>query len=135
MSQDLNSTYLKFVHSVMSQQSKDTTEFLKSIDTLSNENVNVPMLITSAIGLSGEVGEFSDIVKKLIFQGKPMTDDIRAKMTSELSDICWYLAAGCMALGTDMDTLLKTNMDKLMSRYPNGKFSVEHSEKRKATDY
>ena len=111
----------------MSTDSKDVEAFKKRLDTI--DGINVPMALTAAVGLSGEVGEFNDIIKKVVFMGKPVTPELHAKMESELSDICWYLAAACMSIGTDLNTVIAKNMEKLKARYPDG-FSVERSENR-----
>ena len=92
--------------------------------------MDVPRLSTASIGLSGEIGEFNDIVKKIFFQGKEYDDENKDKLESELGDIMWYWAQACMALKLDPYTVLEKNIKKLESRYPGGKFSVEKSEKR-----
>lgn len=124
---NLNAEYLKFVLDLMSADSRDLEAFKKRLDTV--EGINVPMALTAAIGLSGEVGEFNDIIKKVVFMGKPVTPELQAKLESELSDVCWYLGAACLAIGTDLNTVIAKNMEKLKARYPGG-FSVERSENR-----
>ena len=125
---NINAEYLKFVLGVMSNQSKDLDAFIKNLSSI-NQQINVPMALTAAVGLSGEVGEFNDLIKKIVFMGKPVTPEIREKLISELSDVCWYLAAACMAVDTDLNTVIARNMEKLAARYPNG-FSTERSENR-----
>lgn len=126
---DLNK-YSSFVLEVMSEQSKDKVSFDESIEKLNEKNINVPMLITSYTGLSGEVGEYSDLIKKVLFQGKEFTEETREQLKSELSDICWYLSAGCSSLGLSLDEIFEHNVNKLMKRYPGGKFDPYYSENR-----
>jgi len=90
--------------------------------------------MTSAIGLSSETGEFNEIVKKIIFQGKPLTEDNVFHMKRELGDILWYWINACRALDLDPNSVLKENIDKLSARYPDLQFDVEKSENRKAND-
>jgi len=94
----------------------------------------VPRLLTAALGLSAESGEFTEIVKKLVFQGKPLSDETRIHMIKELGDVMWYWTQGCMALGVDPNEVINTNKEKLMARYPAGEFEVAKSENRKEGD-
>ena len=59
--------------------------------------------LTAALGLTAESGEFTEVVKKIIFQGKPYNEENVFHMKRELGDICWYLAQACMALDTTFD--------------------------------
>ena len=90
--------------------------------------------MTAAVGISAEGGEFMEIVKKIIFQGKPYNEDNIRHMKIELGDVMWYLAQACMALDTDFDELMAMNVEKLGARYPEGAFDVHYSENRKAGD-
>jgi hypothetical protein len=90
--------------------------------------------MTSAIGLSSETGEFNEIVKKIIFQGKSLTSDNIFHMKRELGDILWYWINACRALDLDPNEVMKENIEKLKSRYPDLKFDVEKSENRKEGD-
>jgi NTP pyrophosphatase (non-canonical NTP hydrolase) len=90
-------------------------------------------LITAALGLSAEAGEFGDLVKKCLFQGKELNKENKELMVKELGDVMWYLAQGCMALGVTIDEVLWANIDKLEKRYPNG-FEVARSENRSQKD-
>lgn len=126
--------YQDFVSSVMSEASSNTDAFVSRIVELGQQGFSPAAALTAAIGLPGEAGEFSDLVKKVVFQGKPYTAELRDKMESELADIMWYVAAGCIAMGTDIDSLIARNSEKLKARYPDG-FSVEKSENRKSNDY
>jgi NTP pyrophosphatase (non-canonical NTP hydrolase) len=90
--------------------------------------------MTSAIGLSSETGEFNEIVKKIIFQGKPLTDDNIFHMKRELGDILWYWVNACRALGLDPQDVMNENIKKLSDRYPDGHFDKFFSENRKKGD-
>jgi NTP pyrophosphatase (non-canonical NTP hydrolase) len=143
MSVDLNK-YSEFVEAVTSRPSNYLTDFINRLDQLSDNRddsieeygpkVNMPLLITGSLGLSSECGEFNEIVKKVIFQGKPLTKDNLFHMERELGDIMWYWINACRALGLDPNTVIKGNVDKLMSRYPSGVFDVMQSENRKEND-
>jgi NTP pyrophosphatase (non-canonical NTP hydrolase) len=90
--------------------------------------------MTASIGLASEGGEFSEIVKKMVFQGKPYNEDNRFHMKRELGDIMWYWVNACRALGYDPNDVIAENVKKLESRYPGGKFDVYHSENRMEND-
>lgn len=127
--------YQNFVQAVTSKESNDFSCFLTRIQNLEDsKQAQIPLLMTSAIGLSSETGEFNEIVKKIIFQGKPLTADNIFHMKRELGDILWYWINACRALDLDPNDVLKENMDKLASRYPGNKFDVEKSENRKQGD-
>ena len=97
-------------------------------------NCNVPQLLTAALGLTAESGEFTEVVKKIILQGKPYNEENVFHMKRELGDICWYIAQACMALDTSFDEIIEMNVDKLKARYPGGEFDVHYSENRKEGD-
>ena len=124
--------YSEFVDKVTSEESKDKQAFQQRLDSLSANDV--PRLLTAALGLSAESGEFTEIVKKLVFQGKPLSDETRTHMIKELGDVMWYWTQGCMALGVDPNEVINTNKEKLMARYPDGEFEVAKSENRKEGD-
>ena len=98
------------------------------------DDCNLSQLLTAALGLTAESGEFSEVVKKIILQGKPYNEDNVFHMKRELGDICWYIAQACMALDTTFDEIIEMNVDKLKKRYPGGEFNVHQSENRKAGD-
>ncbi len=122
--------YQRFVEYTTSRESKGISEFIDRIVTI---DANVPLLLTASVGLASESGEFSEIVKKVIFQGKELNVDVRYHMLRELGDICWYLANAANALGADLEEIVKMNVAKLESRYPNG-FEVSRSENRAKGD-
>ena len=95
---------------------------------------NVTQLMTAALGLTAESGEFTEVVKKIFLQGKPYNEENVFHMKRELGDICWYLAQACMALDTTFDEVIEMNVDKLQARYPGGSFDVHKSENRKEGD-
>ena len=127
--------YLDFVHDVTSTESLDYAALLTRMNKLELEDdCNLPQLLTAALGLTAESGEFSEVVKKIILQGKPYNEDNVFHMKRELGDICWYLAQACMALDTTFDEVIEMNVDKLKARYPGGEFDVHKSENRKDGD-
>lgn len=136
---DLNK-YKDFVATVTSAQSNDVKSFVNSIHELERQaavaglQLNVPLLLTASIGLSSEGGEFNEIVKKMLFQGKPFTEENRFHMMRELGDIAWYWVNACRALGYDPNEVIAENVRKLESRYPGGHFDPYHSENRKEND-
>jgi len=88
------------------------------------ENGPAELLVNAALGLCGEAGEFADLVKKHRHQGHPLD---RERLSRELGDIAWYLAAGCLALDLDLSAVLRANLAKLEARYPGGTFSTAAS--------
>lgn len=132
---DLNK-YQEFVEAVTSKESNDTNEFVNrfvGLD-LDHHNVNVSLLLTGAVGLCAESGEFIEIVKKMLFQGKPLNDENVFHMKRELGDVMWYWINACRALNLDPNDVIAENVRKLEARYPGGKFDVYQSENRKAGD-
>lgn len=127
--------YADFVLTVASPESKDFTSFVDHIDRLDQDtNVNIPLLLTAAIGLGSEGGEFQEIVKKVLFQGKPLNEENIFHMKRELGDIIWYWTNACNALGIEPDDVIAENVKKLEARYPGGVFDPHYSENRKAGD-
>ena len=126
--------YLNFVDGVTSDPSKDFKSFIESLNNLDREGSNINRLATSAVGISAEGGEFMEIVKKMVFQGKPWNADNREHLIIELGDVLWYVAQACMALEVSFDDVVATNVEKLKKRYPGGEFDVYHSENRSIDD-
>ena len=127
--------YLDFVAGVTSKPSSDLPELLTRITALDvSDDADVPRLLTAALGLTAESGEFTEIVKKIILQGKPYNNENVYHMKRELGDICWYIAQACMALDTTFDEIIEMNVRKLEARYPGGEFDVHKSENRKDGD-
>ena len=127
--------YLDFVHDVTSAESLDYAALLTRMNKLELEDdCNLSQLLTAALGLGAESGEFTEVVKKIILQGKPYNEDNVFHMKRELGDICWYIAQACMALDTSFDEIIEMNVDKLKARYPGGEFDVHKSENRAEGD-
>ena len=126
--------YIEFVYGVTSAPSTDYVALAQRLNQLEAENADVCKLLTAALGLTAESGEFTEVVKKIVFQGKPYNEENIFHMKRELGDICWYLAQSFMALDTDFNEILAMNVEKLQSRYPGGTFDVHKSENRKDGD-
>jgi len=127
--------YVEFVRQTTSQPSLDYPTLAARLSELEvRDDCNVPQLLTAALGLTAESGEFTEVVKKIILQGKPYNEDNVFHMKRELGDICWYIAQACMALDTSFDEIIEMNVDKLKARYPGGEFDVHHSENRAEGD-
>lgn len=127
--------YIQFVDGTTSFPTKDTTEFVRRIEKIQNEqNPQISRLLTGAVGVSCEGGEILEIVKKICFQGKELTPENREHLIVEMGDVMWYIAQLCMALNTTLDEVVIRNTTKLAARYPDGEFSVYHSENRREGD-
>ena len=126
--------YSHFVDAVTSDCSKDFVSLADRLGELDREGANIERLTTSGVGLAAESGEFLEIVKKMVFQGKPWSDSNREHLIIELGDVMWYVAQACMALDISFDDVVRGNVKKLEKRYPGGSFDVEKSENRKAGD-
>jgi len=133
MDKDFLLDYTRFVDEVTSDASKDAQALSDSLDVIDNFGVSPERVLTAAIGISAEGGEFAEIVKKCIFQGKPMDDDAQYHMKRELGDIMWYIAQACIALSISLEDVLDTNIQKLEARYPDG-FEAFRSENREEGD-
>lgn len=135
MTQQITTTeYADFVDKVTSKPSSDFDAMVDRLTELRDNGANVPRLMTSAYGLSAEAGEFTEIIKKIVWQGKNYSEDNIRHMRIELSDVAFYLQLACSALDTTIDEVLQMNFDKLSARYPEGTFTVSRSENRKEGD-
>jgi len=134
---DLNK-YKDFVEAVTSRPSNDLTDFINRLDNLDGNDggpdINVPLLITACMGLAAEAGEFIEVPKKIIFQGKPLDEENVFHMKRELGDVMWYWINACRALNLDPNDVIDENVRKLESRYPGGSFDAHYSENRKQGD-
>jgi NTP pyrophosphatase (non-canonical NTP hydrolase) len=131
---DLNK-YKEFVEKVTSLQSNETGGLTAQLEKLEKDSgVNMALLLTGSIGIASEGGEFAEIVKKCIFQGKPLDDETIFHAKRELGDIMWYWINSCRALDLDPNAVIEENVHKLKSRYPGGEFDVHYSENRKEGD-
>lgn len=126
--------YIRFVDEVTSDESKDPQAFSDALDII-DETSGLPpeRLITAALGISAEGGEFAEIIKKAVFQGKPLDDDAQYHMKRELGDVMWYIAQACIALDCSLEDIIYMNIEKLESRYPDG-FDSFRSNNRKEGD-
>lgn len=130
---DLNK-YSGFVDGVTSLPSKDFDAFMARVLQLKDAGADVPRLLTAGIGLASEGGEFDEIVKKMLFQGKEYSAENIFHLKRELGDIIWYWVNACTALGLDPNDVIAENVTKLESRYPGGEFDAWYSENRKDGD-
>lgn len=131
---DLNK-YKDFVQEVTSKESNSTMILNQHIiDLEKSSDVNIALLLTGAIGIASEGGEYAEIVKKCVFQGKPLDDETKFHIKRELGDIIWYWINSCRALGLDPNEVVAENVNKLKARYPGGEFDVYYSENRKEGD-
>ena len=128
------SKYAIFVDGVTSHPSKDYQCFIESISSLNAKGANIERLLTAAVGISAEGGEFMEIVKKMVFQGKPYNDDNREHLIIELGDVMWYVMQACAALDVSIEDVVAGNVEKLKKRYPGGEFDVYKSENRALDD-
>ena len=142
MNIDLN-RYKDFVEAVTSRPSNNLTDFTNRLDRLDGNlledgthgpDINVPLLITACLGLAAEAGEFIEVPKKIIFQGKPLTEAELFHMKRELGDVMWYWVNACRALNLNPNDVIDENVRKLESRYPGGSFDAHYSENRKDGD-
>lgn len=130
---DLNK-YSQFVEAVTSNESNSTQAMIDRLNQIEESGINAALLTTAAVGLAAESGEFVEVVKKIIFQGKPASDDNRFHMYRELGDIFWYWVNACRALNVDPNDVIQENINKLSSRYPGGSFDANYSENRQHGD-
>ena len=143
MTIDLNK-YKDFVEAVTSKPSNDLTSCMNRLDEIDGNwnfeeqqhgpDINVPLLLTAALGLAAETREFCEIPKKIYFQGKPLNEDNLFHMKRELGDIMWYWINACRALNLDPNDVIAENVNKLKARYPGGEFDVHYSENRREGD-
>jgi len=128
------SRYEHFVDAVTSDASKDFVALADRLVELDGKGANIERLLTAGVGINAEGGEFLEIIKKMVFQGKPWTDDNREHLIIELGDLLWYVAQATQALGVSFEEVIETNVKKLEKRYPEGTFDVYFSENRAADD-
>ena len=129
--------YVNFVDEVTSDQSKYFGDMVEALQILQEQGVEVSRLLTAGIGMSGEIGEFNEIIKKILFQGKEIDENTAKHLRKELGDVMWYVAQACIALDTDIEEVIDINVAKLKDRYPlwdTGGFDAFHSNNRKDGD-
>ena len=133
MTIDLNK-YVEFVDTTTSKPSKEFSEFADRLNDLKIQGFPTERLLTAAVGMSAEAGEFTEIIKKIIFQGKPVNQENLFHLKRELGDIMWYVSQACLGLDISLEEVIQMNFEKLNARYPEGAFSIERSENRKEGD-
>ena len=126
--------YEEFVSAVTSEASTNFVDFADRIGELDREGANIERLLTAGVGINAEGGEFLEIIKKMVFQGKPWNEDNRDHLIIELGDLLWYVAQATMALNVSFDEVIETNIKKLEKRYPSGAFDIYKSENRRVGD-
>ena len=126
--------YEEFVSAVTSDASTNFVDFADRIGELDRQGANIERLLTAGVGINAEGGEFLEIIKKMVFQGKPWNEDNREHLILELGDTMWYVAQAIKALDTTFDDVIATNVKKLEKRYPGGSFDPFFSENRKVGD-
>ena len=126
--------YSHFVDTVTSDSSKNFVDLADRLGELDRQGANIERLTTAGVGLAAESGEFLEIVKKMVFQGKPWNDDNREHLIIELGDVMWYVMQACAALDVSLEDVVAGNVEKLKKRYPGGDFDVHYSENRASDD-
>ena len=126
--------YETFVDAVTSDASKDFVNLADRMVELDREGANIERLLTAGVGINAEGGEFLEIIKKMVFQGKPWNDANNHHLVTELGDFMWYISQACIALEISMEDVIATNVKKLEKRYPGGSFDVFYSENRQEGD-
>lgn len=133
MSIDFNK-YVEFVDTTTSKPSKNYSDFTARLFELEKEEFPVERMLTAAVGMSAEAGEFTEVVKKIVFQGKPVTEENLFHLKRELGDLVWYMTQACIALNVTFEEVIQMNFEKLTARYPEGTFNIQRSENRKEGD-
>lgn len=84
--------------------------------TINNDLTKVGQEKHALHGLVGEMGELHSLYQK-VYQGHEF-DEHHAM--SEVSDMLWFIAEYCTAMGWNLDDVMQYNIDKLIARYPDG---------------
>ena len=134
MQQNLLEEYTDFVDQVTSEASKSSDKMRERINYLNSKDIEMSRLLTAGIGLSGEVGEFNEIIKKIMFQGKTFDVVAHEHMRRELGDIMWYVVQACLALKVDLVDIINGNKEKLSKRYPLNQFEGKYDANRNTGD-
>ena len=134
MNQNFLEEYTDFVDKVTSEPSKSTDKMRERIDYLNSRDIEMSRLLTAGIGLSGEVGEFNEIIKKIMFQEKTFDNAAHEHMKRELGDIIWYVAQACLALKVDLEHIINANKEKLAKRFPQQRFNEKFDANRDTGD-
>jgi len=134
LSKDKLKNYQNFVDQVTSKYSKNSKDLIERLKYVDDNNIAVSRILTAGVGLSGEIGEFNEILKKIIFQEKPITDETVTHLKKELGDIMWYIAQASIALDTDIEELIDINEKKLRSRFDGDSFDPKKSQNKQPDD-
>ena len=134
MQQNLLDEYTAFVDKVTSEASKSSDKMRERINYLNSKDIEMSRLLTAGIGLSGEVGEFNEIIKKIMFQEKTFDVVAHEHMRRELGDIMWYVAQACLALKVDLVDIISGNKEKLSKRFPQKQFDEKFDANRNIGD-
>ena len=134
MHQNLLEEYTDFVDKVTSEASKSSDKMRERIDYLNSRDIEMSRLLTAGIGLSGEVGEFNEIIKKIMFQEKSLDDVAHEHMKKELGDVMWYVVQACLALKVDLVDVINANKEKLSKRFPQKQFNEYQNANRNLGD-
>jgi NTP pyrophosphatase (non-canonical NTP hydrolase) len=134
MHQNLLEEYTDFVDKVTSEASKSSDKMRERIDYLNSRDIEMSRLLTAGIGLSGEVGEFNEIIKKIMFQEKSLDDVAHEHMKKELGDVMWYVVQACLALKVDLVDVINSNKEKLSKRFPQKQFNANQNANRNLGD-
>jgi len=121
--------YVSFVDSVTSDNSKRSDAFFDSLDKIEEQGIAPERILTASIGMASEAGEFSDIIKKIVFQGKEVNEETIRHLKLELGDVMWYISQACMALNVSLEEVIRMNIEKLEKRYPGGFEAVRSNNK------
>ena len=91
----------------------------------------MPNVLYAAIGMCGEAGEVSELIKKYAYHGHTIDTEHLAR---ELGDVLWYVSYMAHLFGYPLGKIMAMNQEKLAKRYPDGKFDAEKSRNRKEDD-
>lgn len=91
----------------------------------------MPNVLYAAIGMCGEAGEVSELIKKYAYHGHTIDTEHLAR---ELGDVLWYVSYMADLFGYSLGEIMVMNQEKLAKRYPDGKFDEERSRNRKEDD-
>lgn len=121
--------YVSFVDSVTSDNSKRSDVFFDALDKIEEKGIAPERILTASIGMASEAGEFSDIIKKIVFQGKEVNEETIRHLKLELGDVMWYISQACMALNVSLEEVIRMNIEKLEKRYPGGFEAIRSNNK------
>ena len=91
----------------------------------------MPNVLYAAIGMCGEAGEVSELIKKYAYHEHEIDTE---HLALELGDVLWYVTYMAHLFGYSLGDIMVMNQEKLAKRYPDGKFDAERSKNRKEGD-